>query len=155
MTMTTTISVILIVSVAVAMAIVLAVMVSVIVPMLLVHFVAMKMLFPTNVPFPIGSFAPMRADAPKSEPWIVGLIHISVKAYGAVKPGTRANENSCDEPLRAVVAKRRAGIGRVVEVSVWTNWSYLDRGDRYRSAHANRDALQLPFARSSRLQIRQ
>ena len=135
----------------VVMLLVLAIVVPVIgVKMLFMHFIAMKVSFPTCVSAPIGSFASMRKRPSVSEPWIIATIHISTKAHWTAKPRTSTQENSSNKPLRSVIAEGRAGIRRVVEVSVganrrhcnrrYYNRGYYNRNRHNRDAHLNMDA---------------
>jgi energy-coupling factor transporter transmembrane protein EcfT len=118
---------------------VLAVVVPLIVPALFVLFVTSKVLFPSDVPSPIGPFTAVWAITPVPVPRIEVAIHIPMKTYGAMEPGTSADEDSPDEPLRSVIAERCAAIGLVVEVSVWTNRSDCYRGHGNWSANSNVD----------------
>lgn len=148
--MAVTVPVVIVVSVVIVASVIMAVVVmlfvlAIVVPVigvkvLFVHFVAMKLSFPTGVSTPIGSFASMRTKPSVSEPWIIGTIHISTKADWTAKPRACAQENSSNKPLRSVIPERRAGIGRVVEVSVGANRSDCNRYWRNRDAYSNMDA---------------
>jgi hypothetical protein len=119
---------------------VLAIVVPVIVPMLFVLFVAPKVLLPSKVPSPIRPFTPVWAITPVSVLRIEVAIHIPVKSHGTVEPGTCTDENSPHEPLRPVIAERRAAIGRVVEESVRTNRGGCNRSHLNGSAYSNVDS---------------
>jgi hypothetical protein len=129
--MAVTIPVVIVVSLAMAVVVVfvLAIVVPVIVPVLFPHFVATKVPFPAHMPSPIGSITPVRKGTPVAETGIEMVIHIAVEAFGAMKPWSSANEDSTRKPLRSVIAEGSAGIGRVIEVSVWTS-----RGHPYSDA---------------------
>ena len=133
--------VVIIMSVAVVVVFVLAVVVPVIMPVLFVHFVTPKMPFPTHVPSPIGSFTLVRIGTPVPKPGIEVAIHIPVKTFRTMEPGTCTDEGSSHKPLRPVVAERRAGIWRVVEVTIRTNrgHSYIDGDLRRRLLSNSRD----------------
>ena len=57
---------------------------------------------------------------------VEAIVHMAVEAVMAVEPGASTDEDSADEPIRAVVAVRRAVIRSIVEVSVWALWSDAD-----------------------------
>lgn len=130
-----------IVSVAMSVVVILVLAtVIVIVPVLFVFLVATKMLFPARVSSPIGSLTPVRTIPSVSKPRVETAIYISVKAHGTAKPLACANENSSNEPFWSVIAERRTGKRRVIEVTIWTNRSDCNRGHRDRSSHSNTDA---------------
>ena len=124
--MTMPISLVIVMSMAVAVVFVFAVVVPVIMPVLFVYFVTAKVLFPTDVPSPIGSFTLVRIGPPVPKPWIEAAIYIPVKTYRAMKPGTCTDEDSSHKPLWPVIAERRASIWRIVEVTIRTNRSHSD-----------------------------
>jgi len=49
------------------------------------------------------------------------MIDVSIEMVGAVKPGSRADENAAGEPLRAVIAIWSAVIRWNLVVAVWAN----------------------------------
>ena len=57
---------------------------------------------------------------------VVVVIYVTVEVIGAVKPGTRPDEDTAAEPLRAVVAVGSAVVGSDVVVAVRT---YRSRAD--------------------------
>ncbi len=48
------------------------------------------------------------------------VVHMAVKTFRAMKPRACADKDSSRKPFRTVVSIRRAGIWRVIVVSVWT-----------------------------------
>ncbi len=52
---------------------------------------------------------------------IVAVIDVAVETVGTVEPGTGADEESPGEPIRAVVAVRRAIIRCVIKISIGTD----------------------------------
>lgn len=105
----------------VAVILVLAVVVAVIVAIFVVEFVSAEVLFPALMPSPIGMFTVLRERAAISEARIVVVVDVATESDRPVKPGSRPDEYPAHKPLRAVVAKRRALIGRVIEVAIRTN----------------------------------
>lgn len=150
------ISVVIVMSVAVTVVFVfvLAVVVPVVMPVLFVHFVAPKVLFPTLVPSPIGSFTPVRIGTPVPKPGIEAAIHIRVKTLRAMKPGTCTDKGSSHKPLRSVIAERRASIWRIVEVAIRTNGGHsnIDGDLRHCLLSNSRDANSGKSHRDTQLQ---
>ena len=95
-----------------------AVVVAVIVPVLFALFAPVEALFPAQMPAPIGVLAAFGQRPAIAEPRIIIVIDIPVETLPAVEPGAGADKHSADKPLRAVIANRRAGIGRVVVVTI-------------------------------------
>src|ERR1700722_14351050 len=57
---------------------------------------------------------------------IEAVIDVAVETGVPMEPGTGSDEDSVGEPVRPVIAVRRAFIGRIVKVPVRANWSYSD-----------------------------
>lgn len=121
--------VVIVVSIAVVVVIfVLAVMIPVVVPAFFASIIAPEAFLPTTVSVPVRTLAPLRKRTAVAVVRIEGVIHISTKTIGPVKPGPGADEQAIREPLRAVITKGRTGIRRIVEVSIRTTGlgPYLD-----------------------------
>src|SRR3974377_1994729 len=92
----------------VVVVLVLAVVVAVIVSDLVMVLVATEMVFPATMATPAGVLPASGGRDVVAEARIVVVINVPMEAYGAAKPGARAEEDSADKPLRAIVAKGRA-----------------------------------------------
>jgi len=57
---------------------------------------------------------------------IVVMVDVSIKAFGAVEPGSRADEHPVGKPLGAVITVRRAIIRRHFVVAIRTDWRRAD-----------------------------
>lgn len=116
----------------VAVILILAVVVAVVVPDFIVILVPVKMFFPAHVPAPVGMFASPRERAAIAEVGIEIMVDVAVETYGSAEPRPCAQEDATYEPLRPVVAKGCALIGRVVEIAIGANrrdsYAYCDLG---------------------------
>ena len=97
---------------------VLAVVVAVIVPDFVVVLVSVPVILPATVASPVSALTAPRERAPIAEVRVEITIDVAAKTYGAAEPGSGAKEQATHKPLWAVVAERRALIGRVIEVAV-------------------------------------
>ncbi len=105
-------------SIATVIVVVLAVMIAVIVPVFHVGPRSPELPVPANVPAPVGMFSSHRQRSTIAEVRIEVVIYISAEANRSTKPWTGANKYAAREPLRTVIAKRRARIRSVVEIPV-------------------------------------
>ena len=102
----------------IAVVLVLAIVVSVIVPDLVVILISVPLMFPAAMSAPVGTLAAAGKRAPVSEVRIVVVVDVAMKAHGSAEPRPGAIKHASAEPFGTVVAKGRALIRRVVEVSV-------------------------------------
>jgi len=86
-----------------------------------VLLIAMPVLIPTGVASPVGMFSVHGIRAVIYMARIVIGINVSVKATWTTEPRPGADENASCEPLRPVIAERRALVGRVIEIAVRTD----------------------------------
>jgi hypothetical protein len=117
------------VSVAIAMVVVIFVLTVVIAVVVMVFFaklVAVKVMLPAAVSAPVGMFASTRKWTPVSKARVVVAIDVSPEALRPAEPWPGAEKYASGKPLRAVIAKRRALVRRVIEIAIGTNRRYSD-----------------------------
>src|ERR1700758_236448 len=57
---------------------------------------------------------------------IEAIVHVTVEAMWAMKPGTRSDKDAAAEPFRPVVSVRSAVVWGIVEVTVWASRGHSD-----------------------------
>ena len=57
---------------------------------------------------------------------VVAVVYVAVEAARAMEPRAGSDEQSAREPVRSVIAVRRAIIRRIVKVTVWANRGNTD-----------------------------
>src|SRR5690348_1788101 len=94
------------------------VVVAIIVAVLRAFVVAMEVAFPTAVTDPVRVFAAMREYPAIAVAWIVVAINPTMEPHRTGEPRTGADKYTASKPGWAIVAERRAVIGRVVVIAV-------------------------------------
>jgi hypothetical protein len=65
--------------------------------------------------------------------WIEAVVHVAVKACGAMEPGAGSDEDTAGEPLGSVVPVGSAAVRRIVEIPIRARRRYPDiNGDACR-----------------------
>jgi hypothetical protein len=66
--------------------------------------------------------------------WIKAVVHVAVKACGAMEPGAGSDKDTAGEPLGSVVPVGSAAVRRIVEIPIRARGRYPDiNGDPCRS----------------------
>src|SRR5258707_14329142 len=95
------------------------------VTMSIMHFISFEMFHVVEAVFGSGSFTAIRYRTVIATPYIVVVIYMAVKTFGATKPRACAYEDAAAiKPLRAVVAVGVAAIGSLVVITIRANWCY-------------------------------
>lgn len=95
------------------------------------HLVAVKV-FDVTVPSCPGFFACPRILTVIAVVRVIVVVDVAVEVLRSVEPWASSNEDATGEPLRAVVAIRRAGIGRSLIVAVGAVGSYSNADSHLR-----------------------
>ena len=78
------------------------------------HSVSMEIVEVVMLPV----FSVMRIRTVIAVAWIVMVVYISMKVTGTMEPSACTDEDAVVEPLRAVIAIRRATVGSIIVIAV-------------------------------------
>lgn len=116
----------------ISVVLILTVVIAIIVPVFGAIAAAVELLFPAAMAVPIGMHSPGWQSAAVAVVWVETAVVVSAETYRACEPRSGANEYAALKPLGTVIAKGRAIVRRVVEVSIR---AYRRRANIYGNVH--------------------